>query len=434
METQTCLVVVLLQLVVGAGGEHDLVPFARVNELSIAVAVVSSDKRVSELAPAILRTWAREASRVVIFVDSPDAARKWDRLSKAASHGTVAVAQCCPNNSSLGDSLSTAQYKLEHTFARMLSIAPNASFYVFSDDDTYWNMQLLHRTISAASAWIDPSMPTALYPGRPAGAMPGYSFCQTSGPFMIMNRALVSLLGEKSVMDDCRALVMSCYDVYKTRREILNGFLPTRPFGDCPRETQAWKYPKPGSMYNNDHLVNVCTARHHLLGSANAICLPGFEFDIVWAICGKGSPYWHHRDWAHRAFWCRAFCNITIGCPLEKIVKRNMDRLSSAQVPLFIHNEVGVSLSRFAAAMEHGESLVFGSAPVEPPRAQRILDSIVAYHHATAGDMDWMYARRSDVEKPHIRALTSWPRAWRAKVSVEYWLRRSTGVSFRTLQ
>lgn len=410
----------------GAGPVVPVIPLF--GEPSIAMAVLSSDARIAQLAPTILRTWARDASQVVLFVDSPDAARKWDRLSKVASHGTVAVAQCCPNNSTLGDKISTAQYKLEHTFFQMLRLAPNASFYVFTDDDTYWNMPLLHRTIGAASAWVDAATPTALYPGRRAGAMPGYAFCQTSGPFMIMNHALVAMLADEDVLGACRDLVIRCYNVYRSRFEPREG-IPALPFGDCPAR-RAWVHPYKGALYNNDHLINLCTASHHDRGRVNSLCLPGFEFDVAWAICADNSPYWHHRDWSRRYYWCRSVCNITIGCPLDKLFEQNLERLASAQVPLFVHNQVGISLDRLAAAMAHGESLVFAHAPQEPTRAQRVIDSIVAYHHATASDMNWLHTRRTDPNNPRVRAVSSWPRSWGAKISVEYWLRRVTGLSF----
>lgn len=429
-------VVALAQLArVGSAAEP-----APLGEPQVAVAVLSSDRRAQKLAPAILRTWARESSRVVIFVDSERGAQQLARGASAAPLEHVTVTPCCAGNSSLGQKLSTAQYKLEHTFAQMLALAPGAEYHVFTDDDTYWNMPLLRATIRAASGWVDASRPTALFPGRSAGLSPGFSFCQTSGPFMVMNRALVALLADRRVMDECRALTIQCYPVYRShQKDSVAAGRPRLPLGDCPLETRFWPYPYAGALYNNDHLVNLCVARHFRRGTADALCLPGYEFDVDWAICGDGSPYYNPSEQSRRVQRCHKVCNATTGanlrtpqseadkaCPLSRLFEVHLDRLARARTPLTVHNQIGTPLGLLVNAMAHGESLAFAEAPVEPTRAQRVVDSIMAYHHARDTDMDYLHSHRTRgaPSAPARGAGAGWPRAWGARITAERWLRR----------
>lgn len=395
------------------------VPTGHARDISVAVAVMSSDTRADVFAGTIARTWASTAHDVVLFVDTSRYAEEWAlrSASDVQLRRSLTVAPCCPGNESLGLSIASAQYKLEHTFARMLTLTPGRDFYLFTDDDTYWNMPLLHARLGSLDGVTDPARPTALFPGRTPAAMGAAHFCPTSGPFMLMNARMVELLATPRVMGACRQIVIDCYDTYRRREAD-----PRVPLGVCPIELAPWDEPYSGALYNNDHLINMCVHASRRAGAADAVCLPGYEFDMGWAMCGHRSPY-AKKVKPPRKWSCEMACNRTsaggVGeaCTVEVLFRKNLE--VSAGRPIFMHNQHSTPPRVLAKALHYGETLTYGHAPCEPSRTSRLLSNVMAWHHVQPDGMRWLHRLISGGELPDAAVVAG----------SEPWVPRSLGAA-----
>ena len=161
--------------------------------------------------------------------------------SAALGAEKVAVKPCCGGRD-YSQTIGEAQEMREHTFAMMLRDFPNnTEWFLSTEEDVWWDIPGLCRVIeetvlnaldtkSKASGKMPPMI---LGGGDPDG---GHSHNHQSifGPFIVMNRPMLELFANETLMDDCR-------------RELL---MP----GVNPMLQEVYG----GARYNNDHLVSYC--------------------------------------------------------------------------------------------------------------------------------------------------------------------------------
>lgn len=360
------------------------------NVPSIAVGVVSSDKRFDTLGRAALSTWAGGLVNAIVYVDS--AAKVTEVQRRLAPSEARRVARCCGDNERLGDTLAGAQEKLLPVISDLSSRFPAADFHLYTDDDTVWNTPLLRRLLVDLAGKVPGEKPTAFFQGSPKRQR-----CDALGPFMLMNGALGRLLANRSLQEQCVAFTKACYAQYRTGTP-----------GACPPETFRFKQPYPGAevvqaifralasharlsagaAYNNDHVINVCVnAKGILRESVDMHCMEnggGVTFAFAWPYCGVDSKFRPSQRQKYCFGACWPWRNQPNQCTEKALTLRNMPVLSlppqAAPHPLVLYNDNRVSPQYLLGALVSAERRTFGT---NGTRALNVFRRILGYHHAS---------------------------------------------------
>jgi hypothetical protein len=190
----------------------DALPAAFPN-VSISFAINSGDWNSSIARYRMAaKTWVSgfEDERVIVF----------SSLLQGTIPGTAKrIVPCCDGEDYGGD-IARAQKKREYTWGKMLWLLPHSDWYVSTEEDTWWNVTALRQMLWHLNT-SDPRM---------TGSGPGHSI---NGPFAIVNRAMLELFANATLLAGCRA-------------ELLRKGNPYKDF--------AFK----GAEYNNDHLISFC--------------------------------------------------------------------------------------------------------------------------------------------------------------------------------
>ena len=140
---------------------------------SVLVAVEASDGELHEggAADAACSTWLSQLPRgsALVFADTESPA------SASCEAAGVAVVGCCPGNASLGDALSTAQYKREHVLMnsrlrQALLASPRVRWVVSTEQDAWWHVPRLLDLLHAVDCGLRERMRLGgKAGGRPSG-------------------------------------------------------------------------------------------------------------------------------------------------------------------------------------------------------------------------------------------------------------------------
>ena len=140
----------------------------------------------------------------------------------------VPLVPCC-GGVDFSQSLAEAQYMREHTFSRMQrQFSADTTWFLSTEEDVWWDIEGLCGVIEAFEG--NDEEPALLGGGWTKADRVAAIF----GPYIIMNRPLLSLFANETLLRACRDDLL----------------LP----GNNLRENDVY----PGARYNNDHLITHC--------------------------------------------------------------------------------------------------------------------------------------------------------------------------------
>ena len=366
----------------------------KITAMDIAVAVEFSDLHFydtpvgkndyTSLAAAACRSWINYFPKVVIYTDLLTGLPPGSAADRAcASH--VQVARCCGvANATLNNSIATAQYKRESLLVDFAQRFRGTRWRVSTEQDVWWNRgrllaylerieQQLYKVGNLGwQTWVIAGAGSGKRLTRNETASPEMASLHPGvyGPFVIFGEGLLhKAYGSDETLNEYRHAYLrhNCNsdgsaapqkgDFVGKRR-----YCPVEQSFDCRLicvSVDGFTYP--GALYNNDHFLSFA-----LLRAQREAMVPRCTGRYRTTVAA-------FKDYVFG--WCSGRLNAAIS---------RCDRKEQV---------CGVGRSDCTACVGKKEILfAFNSKRVQPKDLLKpiMMKSLIAFHHATAADMEWL--------------------------------------------
>ena len=361
----------------------------------IAVAVEFSDKHFydvhkvrkdeyTSLAAAACRGWINYFPKIAIYTDSLTALPPGSAAERACgSH--VVVARCCgAANATLNSSIATAQYKRESILVDFAQRFRGTRWRVSTEQDAWWNRGRLLAYLERIEQQLYKVGNLGWQPWIIAGAGSGKRLRKNEtaspemaslhsgvyGPFVIFGEGLLhKAYASAETVNEYRHAYLrhNCNSDSTAAAKIVDGvgkrrYCPVEQSFDCRLICVSLTgFTYPGALYNNDHFMSFA-----LLRAQREAMVPRCTGRY------RTKPS-HFKDYTFG--WCSGRLNAAISkCDKKEQVcglgRSGCTTCVGKKEILFAFNALRVS----------SEDLL------QP----QMVKSLVAFHHATIADMEWL--------------------------------------------